>query len=47
MKGWKGTFHAIGKHKKAGIAVSILEKETLRQRGLPEIKRDISKQYKS
>ena len=30
MKGWKNIFHAIGKQKKAGVAILILDKIDLK-----------------
>ena len=41
MRGWEKIFHANGNQKKAGIAILISDKITLKQRLLQETKTDI------
>ena len=40
VRGWKNIFHANGKQKKAGVAILISEKMTLKYRILQDIRKD-------
>ena len=40
VRGWKNIFHANGKQKKAGVAILISDKMTLKYRILQEIRKD-------
>ena len=42
MRGWKNIFHAIGKQKKAGVAILILDKIDLK---IKNITRDNEEHY--
>ena len=42
MRGWKNTFHANGKQKKAGVAIFILDKIDLK---IKKITRDKERYY--
>ena len=40
VRGWKNIFHANGKQKKAGVAILISDKMTLKYRILQDIRKD-------